>query len=477
VTLMKERSREEWQWAALESLLADLKLTLRRLRKSPGFAVTVLLTLAIGIGANTAVFSVVNSVLLKPLPYPDADKLASLWLDAPGANGLASFDSGLRLSPSMFLTFAERNRSFESMGIWTMRYANVTGIAQPDQANAALVSGGVLETLGVQPEAGQWFSAADQDPHGRKTVMLSYGYWQRRFGGDRGVVGRTIQGRWGDAGDCGGDAAGFRMVDQDFDLLLPMALDRAELKMYPFGYDGIGRLKPGVTLAQADGDLARLIPVWMDSWSNGPGTNSHSYAKWRITPNFRTQEAEGSGQHWQRALGGDGDGGTGDADCVHQRGQSAAGARGIAAAGACGTDRIGRGAVADCARVDGGECAAGFDGRRAFDWGGVCGAAAAGGYWSGRFAAHERDCAGWKLAGIHAGAVGFLRIVLRIDSSAQISADEFIRCADGDEPHGERQPVAQSLAQCAGGGAGGDGAGAACKCAADDSDLCGAAQC
>jgi len=288
VTLMKERSREEWQWAWLESLLADLKLTLRRLRKSPGFAVTVLLTLAIGIGANTAVFSVVNSILLKPLPYPDADRLTSLWLDAPGANGLASFDSGLRLSPSMFLTFAEHNHSFESMGIWTMRYANVTGIAQPDQANAALVSGGVLETLGVQPESGQLFSAADQDPHGRKTVMLSYGYWQRRFGGDRGVVGRTIQVDGVTREILGVMPQGFRMVDQDFDLLLPMALDRAQLKMYPFGYDGIGRLKPGVTLAQADGDLERLIPVWMDSWSNGPGTNSHSYAKWRITPNFRT---------------------------------------------------------------------------------------------------------------------------------------------------------------------------------------------
>jgi len=288
VTLMKERSREEWQWAWVETLLADLKLTLRRLRRSPGFAVTVLLTLAIGIGANTAVFSVVNSVLLKPLPYPDSDRLASLWLDAPGANGLSSFDSGLRLSPSMFLTFAEHNHSFESMGIWTMRYSNVTGIAQPDQANAALVSGGVLETLGVRPEAGQWFSAADQDPHGRETVMLSYGYWQRRFGGDRGVVGRTIQVDGVTREILGVMPQGFRMVDQDFDLLLPMALDRAQLKMYPFGYDGIGRLKPGITLAQADGDLARLIPVWMDTWSNGPGTNSHSYAKWRITPNFRT---------------------------------------------------------------------------------------------------------------------------------------------------------------------------------------------
>ena len=129
VTLMKERSREEWQWAWLESLLADLKLTLRRLRKSPGFAVTVLLTLAIGIGANTAVFSVVNSVLLKPLPYPHAEQLVSLRLQAPGAEGLAEFRSELRLSASMYLTFATHNRSFESMGVWLPGRASITGPA------------------------------------------------------------------------------------------------------------------------------------------------------------------------------------------------------------------------------------------------------------------------------------------------------------------------------------------------------------
>ena len=287
VALIQQHSREAWQWPVLESILADLKLTYRRLRKSPGFAATVLLTLAIGIGANTAVFSVVNSVLLKPLPYPDSDRLTSLWLDAPGANGLASFNNGLQLSPSIFLTFAEHNHSFESMGIWAMRYATVTGIAQPDQANAALVSGGVLETLGVRPEAGQWFSSADQDPRGSKSVILSYGYWQRRFGGDRGVIGRTIQVDGVTREIVGVMPRGFRMIDQDFDLLLPMALDRATLRMYPFGFDGIGRLKPGVTLAQADTDLARLVPLWMDTWSNGPGTNPHSYEKWRITPNFR----------------------------------------------------------------------------------------------------------------------------------------------------------------------------------------------
>jgi len=99
LALVEERSREVWQWPMLDSVLTDLKLLFRRLRKSPGFAVTVLLTMAIGIGANTAVFSVVNSVLLQPLPYPGADQLVSLRLDAPGAAGLADFQNGLPSPP------------------------------------------------------------------------------------------------------------------------------------------------------------------------------------------------------------------------------------------------------------------------------------------------------------------------------------------------------------------------------------------
>jgi len=189
-TLIEQRSREEWQWPVLESLLADLRLAFRRIRKSPGFATTVILTLSIGIGANTAVFSVINSVLLKPLSYPDSGQLVALWLNAPGAGGLANFSSGLQLSPSMYFTFSEHNRSFQSMGVWTTRNANVTGLARPEEVQVELLSGGVLETLGVPPAVGRWFSQTDQDPRGGKTAMLSYGYWQRRFGGDRNVIGR-----------------------------------------------------------------------------------------------------------------------------------------------------------------------------------------------------------------------------------------------------------------------------------------------
>jgi predicted permease len=287
VTLLRERSRETWQWPALESLLADLKLNLRRLRKAPGFAATVLLTLAIGIGANTAVFTVINHVLLQPLPYPDSDRLVSLWLNAPGG-GLAEFSNGLELSPSMYFTFARNNRSFESIGIWSTSNVNVTGLAQPEEVRTAWVSDGILQTLAVSPVLGRWFSPADQDPHGAPTVMLSYGYWQRHFGRDRSVIGRSIQVDAQTREIVGVMPRDFRVVDQDFDLLEPLALDPNHQKLAPFGYQGIARLKPGFTLEQANGDIARLIPVWMDSWSNGPGTNPHYYEVWRISPNFRS---------------------------------------------------------------------------------------------------------------------------------------------------------------------------------------------
>jgi len=288
VTLLEQRSREVWQWQALESILSDLKFTFRRLGKSPGFAATVLLTLAIGIGANTAVFSVVNSVLLKPLPYPDSGQLVSLWLNAPGAGGLANFSSGLQLSSSMYFTFSQQNRTFQSMGIWTPSTASVTGVAEPEEVRTEMISDGVLETLEVPPVAGRWFSQVDQDPHGGKTVVLSYGYWQRRFGGDRSVIGRVIQVDAQAREVVGVMPRGFRLVDRDFDLLIPLALDRSKQKLAGFGAYGIARLKPGIPLAQADADIARLIPVWMDSWSNGPGTNPHYYEIWRITPNFRS---------------------------------------------------------------------------------------------------------------------------------------------------------------------------------------------
>jgi predicted permease len=287
VTLVKERSREVWQWRALESTFADLKLTFRRLRKSPGFAVTVLLTLAIGIGANTAVFSVVNSVLLKPLPYPEPQDLVSLHLNAPGAPGLAQFRSELRMSASMYLTFASHNRTFQSVGVWLPGTASITGLAQPEQVNTAQISGGLLETLNVPAIAGQWLTAADQDSHSLGRVMLSYGYWQRRFGGDPGVVGRTIMVNSQSRVIAGVMPRGFKVVNYDFDLLIPLAFDPAHQQLAGFAYRGIGRMRPGVSIAQANADVARLLNVWMDSWTNPLGGDPHWFLNWRIAPTLQ----------------------------------------------------------------------------------------------------------------------------------------------------------------------------------------------
>jgi predicted permease len=283
-TLLEERSREVWQWRWIESLLIDLKHIGRRMRRSPGFAITVLLTLAIGIGANTAVFSVLNCVLLRPLPYPEPQQLVSLHLNAPGAPGLSEFRSELRLSPSMYFTFARHNRSFQSVGIWGPGTANITGTGKPEQVNTAQISSGILETLNVPALRGQWLTEADQDPRALGRVMLSYGYWQRRFGGDPGVVGRTISIDSQPRVIAGVMPRGFKIVNYGFDLLIPMGLDPVKEILAGFGYRGIARLRPGVTIPQANADVAHLLNVWMDSWTNGPGQDSHWYLNWKITP-------------------------------------------------------------------------------------------------------------------------------------------------------------------------------------------------
>ncbi len=287
VTLVRERSREVWQWQRVESLLTDLKHVLRRLGRSPGFAITVVLTLAIGIGANTAVFSVLNSVLLRPLPYPEPQQLVALRLQAPGAPGLADFRDELRLSASMYLTFSAHNKSFQSMGVWFPGTASITGIAQPEQVNTALITDGVLQTFDVPAAAGQWLTAADQDPRGAQRVMLGYGYWQRRFGGDPRVVGRTIHVDSQPREIAGVMPRGFKVLNYDFDLLVPLALDPVKQPLAGFAYHGIARLRPGVTISQADADVARLLNVWMDSWTNGPGNDPHFYLTWKITPAFQ----------------------------------------------------------------------------------------------------------------------------------------------------------------------------------------------
>ena len=292
VGLTEESSREVWRWPSVEDFLMDVSYGLRTLRHNPVFTAVGLLTIAIGIGANAAVFSVVNSVLLRPLNYPKAEELVALHQTAPGAAGLADFENGLLLSPSMYFTYAEQNQTFQSLGVWITGTANVTGLADPEQVRTVYVSDGVLQALATPPEVGRWLSTADQNPHGPQTVMLSYGYWQRRFAGDRRVIGRSITVDSRPREIIGVMPPGFRFVDADFDVMVPLAFDRGKVILAGFGFHGIARLKPGATIATANADITRMLPIWMDSWSNGPGQNGHYYEKWRITPALRPLKQE-----------------------------------------------------------------------------------------------------------------------------------------------------------------------------------------
>src|SRR4029434_2397978 len=237
------------------ALSRDLRYGGRAMRRNPTFTVVVVLTLAVGIGANTAVFSVLDSVLLKPLSYPRSEELAALRQIAPGAAGSTS-SGGLNLSPSMYVTYAAQNRVFQSLGVWTTTVSTVTGVAEPEQVRVVLISDGVLQALDVPPAAGRWLSAADQVGATRpppsvfmatNTIMLGYGYWQRRFGGDRSVIGRTITLDSRPKEIVGVMPRGFRIGNAEPDVIWPAAFDRGRLALSGFNYQGIARLRPEIT--------------------------------------------------------------------------------------------------------------------------------------------------------------------------------------------------------------------------------------
>jgi predicted permease len=247
------------------------------------FTAITLITLAVGIGANTAIFSVLSGVLLKPLPYPDPGRLVGVWETAPGL-GWQDADA----SPSTYFTFREENRTFQDIGLWRTESVSVTGIGEPEQVDCLSVTGGTLPILGVGPIRGRWFSRQDDSPGSPKTVMLAYGYWQRKFGGDLSVLGRRIM-IDGEAREVIGIMPQrFRfMMNRNAALILPFQLNRSETFIGNFSYRAVARLKPGVTLAQANADEARMLPVMMLKFPPAPGISLKMFEEAHLGPNVR----------------------------------------------------------------------------------------------------------------------------------------------------------------------------------------------
>jgi predicted permease len=289
VEQVKEAYRDKNRLGWIESLWQDLRYGLRMLLKKPGFTLIAIFTLALGIGANTAIFSVVECVLLKPLPYPQPEELLAVKI---ASQGLGIEDLGM--SPSAYFTFREHSGAFQDVGLYSKGRngagdsVNVIGLGDPERASALSVTDGLLPILGVTPLLGRSFTREDDSPGSADTVILTYGYWSRKFGGDRSVIGRTIEVDGKPRAIIGVLPEGFSFLGQtDLAMLLPMKLNREKTFLAVFVYGGIARLKPGVTLQQANADVARMLPIEVRSFSMPPGFGLKMFEDLRLGPNLQ----------------------------------------------------------------------------------------------------------------------------------------------------------------------------------------------
>ncbi|HET6206527.1 MAG TPA: ABC transporter permease, partial [Terracidiphilus sp.] len=261
----------------------QLRQAFRRLARAPLFTAITLITLAVGIGANTVVFSVVEGVLLKPLSYPKPDELIGVWTKAPGIN----IPGRLNIAPFLYFIFREQNTTLQDFGVYNNNDVSVTGVGQPEHVPGLDVTDGTLPLLGVKPALGRLFSKRDDAPDAPKTVILAYGYWQRRFGGSNSVIGRTltIEGKAHEI--IGVLPKQFQFLDErQIELYLPMGWDRSKTKLGNFSYEGLARVKPGVTINQASADLERLIPIAVRSFPAPDGFSPAIFEKAKLQPDL-----------------------------------------------------------------------------------------------------------------------------------------------------------------------------------------------
>jgi predicted permease len=256
---------------------------IRSLARMPGFTVVAVLTLAIGIGANTAIFSVIDSVLLKPLPYPGSEQLVVLDHAAPGV-GLKSAGA----APFQYFVYREEGRVFQDVGLWNTGTMSVTGLAEPEEVPTLFVTDGILPMLGAQPMLGRLFTKNDDTPGTPETVVLTAGYWRSKLGGDRAAIGRTITLDGKPREIIGVLPDSFRFLDRDVSLLVPYRFDRNKTFLGQFSYQALARLKPGQTITQATADIARLVPISLTRFPPFPGVSLKLFQEAGLAPNLRS---------------------------------------------------------------------------------------------------------------------------------------------------------------------------------------------
>ncbi|HEX7082189.1 MAG TPA: ABC transporter permease [Gammaproteobacteria bacterium] len=261
--------------------MAELRQTVRRLFRAPGFTLTTVLTLGVAIGATIAIFSVVNGILLKPLPFPESDRLIALVHRSRDSTEMAA-------SPAFYLTYREHSTTFESVALWHENTAAVTGAGEPEEVPRLMVTYELLATLGVQPLLGRAFTAADGERGAAGTVILSYAYWQRRFGGAENALGQTLVVDGVPREIVGVLPPDFRFTQPPPAIVTPDLLVGSAPFVPSSGERGVARLKEGVTLEEASADVARMIPIYLDSHPIVPGLTRAAVEAMQIGPNLRT---------------------------------------------------------------------------------------------------------------------------------------------------------------------------------------------
>jgi len=267
----------------MQFLTNQLKQVFRRLGRAPMFTAVTVITLAAGIGGNTVVFSVLEGVLLKPLPYPRAEELVGVWHTAPGFQ-----IADLNMSPSNYFIYREQGKTLQDIGMYQSDSVSVTGVAEPEQVRAMRVSDGTLPLLGIPPLLGRTFTKEDDSPGTQETVILSYGYWRHKFGGDPSVIGKTMIVDGKSQQIIGVMPQRFRFLDQDdLALLTPFRFERAKVSLGNFSYEALGRLRPGATLEQLNTDVARMLPIVRNTFPAPPGFSVKLFDDAHIGPNVR----------------------------------------------------------------------------------------------------------------------------------------------------------------------------------------------
>jgi len=272
LSTVREDTRAVWTWTWLAQLSQDLRYAVRILVKTPGFTAVAVVTLALGIGANAAIFSLVSAVLLRPLPFPQPDRLVLVWDDVSALGGPYSITEP---SPADYAAWKEQSRSFTDVAAMTQASYNLTGIAQPQKLAGVRTTANMFSVLGMQAIVGRTLTAADDRPDANAVVVLDARVWRSLFGGDRGVVGRTILLNGLPHTVVGIVPPDFQFPVPNAALWVPARFTAQELSVRTsYVMYVLARLKPGLDLHTAQAEMAIIAQRLAQEFASNKGINA-----------------------------------------------------------------------------------------------------------------------------------------------------------------------------------------------------------